>query len=452
MSKNEFSLGIRMTLAFITCCEAMSAAMMIIIIPFMVEFYLIVNNEEVTEEKISTKSGFVESSYRLTQVIAMLLWYFKPRSRVSARVGSRPIILLCLSGQLIFLAGVGMSRNYYLTLAMRALTGLFSGYMPIVKGLIRDIARDDNIAGLYSYVVIGASLSNVLGPFIGSFSNPADSFGFIFRNEFWVKFPYFLPFFLQALLTAFTLILAYKNIAQNKPVSSETVSTLQILTTRDFIVATGIYSLFGLAEIGMRLSFSLICKLSEELGGMGIDSESIASAIQGVAGIVAVFLSAILTTKLSEQFGLRKAMLVVLLAFIPCCLSISYFGEFTLIAKYLALAVVYGAMCGEAFIWYAYISICISNSVFSEFVTTANGISAAIMACSRFLAGAMFGSIFAWSISDGLDLPFVNSHFSFVLLTGIIALVMGGIYWLMGQSIERKKIRDHEVSLIDKKE
>ena len=75
------------------------------------------------------------------------------------------------------------------------ISGFFAGNTPISKSLVREITTNNNISKLYGYFALGVGLANVFGPFVSGLSHPAKTIGGIFDNDFFKKYPYFLPFF-----------------------------------------------------------------------------------------------------------------------------------------------------------------------------------------------------------------------------------------------------------------
>jgi hypothetical protein len=75
MANSDISLGIKITIVLLASCEAITNYLIMTIVPFMVEFYLLNEyNGKVPEDIISEYSGFLDSVYRFAQVFAALIW------------------------------------------------------------------------------------------------------------------------------------------------------------------------------------------------------------------------------------------------------------------------------------------------------------------------------------------------------------------------------------------
>lgn len=102
--------------------------------------------------------------------------------------------MVVLAGHIFTSIALGLSTSYEFAFVFRSINGLFSANAPILKSLIREESTDANIAKLYVYFGLGIGMSNILGPLIASLSNPAKTFGGFFNTEFFIQYPYIIPF------------------------------------------------------------------------------------------------------------------------------------------------------------------------------------------------------------------------------------------------------------------
>lgn len=85
-------------------------------------------------------------------------------------------------------------------------------------------------------------------------------------------------------------------------------------------------------------------------------------------------------------------------------------------------------------------------------LATANGFSQAVVGVSRFLSTSVFGLIYGWSVSDGLDNFAVDAKFScfFMCVFPIIDTLV--IVFCVDKSVEKKKTEENklEMNLLNK--
>lgn len=150
--------------------------------------------------------------------------------RLSDRIGRKPVILCGLLGLTLSSMCFGISKTYGGLVVSRALAGLLSGNIGVMKSAIGEITDETNIAEgafrppddhrVISYSLISRlcppscgmvrrryhrasserlALCSILtslpqGPLMGGFlSRPHDKWPRLFGAEFWQTYPYFLP-------------------------------------------------------------------------------------------------------------------------------------------------------------------------------------------------------------------------------------------------------------------
>jgi predicted MFS family arabinose efflux permease len=77
---------------------------------------------KIKEQKVGLYSGWIESLFSLTQMVAMI-----PYGRVADRIGRKPVLVWSLCGCSISMACFGFSRNIWQMILFRCLAGTFAG-------------------------------------------------------------------------------------------------------------------------------------------------------------------------------------------------------------------------------------------------------------------------------------------------------------------------------------
>ena len=145
-----------------------------------------------SQKQISYRIGFQEGLTRLLSAIGVLLW-----TSFSDRIGRKYCLAITMSGIAISSIAGGLCTTYSTLLFWRAVSGLFSGTIPIIKAIISDISDDTNISVLYKYFTSGYGFASFIGPLIGGFLSRPYQLSSVFDVGFFHDYPYFLPFFTQ---------------------------------------------------------------------------------------------------------------------------------------------------------------------------------------------------------------------------------------------------------------
>ncbi|KAJ7881005.1 member of major facilitator superfamily multidrug-resistance, DHA1 sub-family [Mycena olivaceomarginata] len=158
-----------------------------VIYPFAPQLMRDIGITKGDETKVGYYVGIMQSIFFLTQAMTVLHW-----SRMSDRIGRKPVILTGLLGLSISMYCFGLSRTFW---ASRSLNGALNGNIGVIKSIVAELTDSTNIAQAYAYMPIAWSTGSTLGPIIGgSLARPAERFPELFGdNQFLRKYPYFLP-------------------------------------------------------------------------------------------------------------------------------------------------------------------------------------------------------------------------------------------------------------------
>ena len=112
-------------------------------------------------------------------------------------MGRKKVLIFTTFANFVSAAHLAFSTSYSEAFVNRFISGLCAGSTPVTKSLMREISDDASISKLYGVFAIGVGLANFIGPLLALFSNPAETVEVLKDSEFFIKFPYFLPLFLQ---------------------------------------------------------------------------------------------------------------------------------------------------------------------------------------------------------------------------------------------------------------
>ncbi|ODV96259.1 hypothetical protein PACTADRAFT_16402 [Pachysolen tannophilus NRRL Y-2460] len=127
---------------------------------FMLKSFNIANNDS----EIPKYSGYIAFAFSLSQVFCNIFW-----SKVSDRVGRKPVLLTGLFGAAVSMLLWGFSTNFYLALASKVLGGLLNGNVAVARTILGEISPNKRHHSLtFSIIPLSFNIGSVIGPLIGN--------------------------------------------------------------------------------------------------------------------------------------------------------------------------------------------------------------------------------------------------------------------------------------------
>ncbi|CAK5268660.1 unnamed protein product [Mycena citricolor] len=318
-----------------------------VIYPFLPQLIRDIGVTNGDETKVGYYVGMVQSLFFLTQAVTVLHW-----SRLSDRIGRKPVILIGLSGLSILIAAGSVETLTAFASCSRSLNGALNGNIGVIKSMVAEMTDNTNIAQAYAYMPIAWSTGGVLGPIIGgSLAHPVERFPSWFGcSEFLKHHPYFLPcavpatysiiawtvtsLFLKETANGPHVLRLSQLFTRSKPTvgqgktqtvlesgSSEEVPEreqavpLRGLMTKRVLIAASNYAFLSLVDIALRAIQPLFFATPIELGGLGLPTSRIGNLLSvfGVLnGVFQIFFFApvhdLLGSKLMFIVGVSSAL------------------------------------------------------------------------------------------------------------------------------------------------
>lgn len=177
-----------------------------VIYPFAPQLIRDIGITHGNESQVGYYVGMMQSLFFLTQAFTVLHW-----SRISDRLGRKPVILSGLFGLSLSMYCFGLSRTFTGLVLSRSLNGALNGNIGVIKSMMTELTDSTNIAQAYAYMPIAWSTGSTLGPIIGGFlSRPVEQFPEWFgQSEFHKKYPYFLACSVPATFTAVAWLVTF---------------------------------------------------------------------------------------------------------------------------------------------------------------------------------------------------------------------------------------------------
>ncbi|KAF9522054.1 major facilitator superfamily multidrug-resistance, DHA1 sub-family, partial [Crepidotus variabilis] len=419
------------------------------------------------ESQVGYYVGIMHSLFFLCEALTVLHW-----SRLSDRIGRKPVMLFGLFGLSLTMYCFGLSRTFWGLLLSRGLNGALNGNIGVVKSMVAEMTDSTNISKAYGYMPIAWSLGGALGPMIGGIlARPVENFPELFGNsEFLQKYPYFLPCAVPATFTVFAWLLAFfylrETLPNPQPISvflafcrsskagantSEVASVedmmedsslleykkplpLRSVLTYNVILAGANYATLSLVDIAFRAIQPLFLATPIHLGGLGLSPPEIGQVLSFLGilnGIFQVFFFA----KLHDRWGTKPIFLTGVTLGLPC---FALFPIINLLARhqgystsvYLAIGlqtflfVVVNSGFGAIFIFIA----AASPNRASLGATT--GLSQVLVSVTRAIGPAMANSLFSFSMEKG----YLGGYFVYYILLVITGFCIY-VGWLLPRHI-----------------
>ncbi|KIJ05905.1 hypothetical protein PAXINDRAFT_92787, partial [Paxillus involutus ATCC 200175] len=163
--------------------------------------------------KVGYYAGLIESLFFVTEALTVLQW-----SRVSDRVGRKPVLLLGTFGLCLSMLCFGLSRTFWALVLSRCITGALSGNTGITKSIMGELTDATNRAQGFAFLPMIWSFGVMFGPALGgSLARPQEHFPRLFAAGFWRDYPYFLPSLVVAMFAALTFMMILLFLNESRP-------------------------------------------------------------------------------------------------------------------------------------------------------------------------------------------------------------------------------------------
>ncbi|KAI0925935.1 hypothetical protein AcW1_008233 [Taiwanofungus camphoratus] len=412
----------------------------------------------------------MHSIFFATQAMTVLHW-----SRISDRVGRRPVIMTGLFGLSLSMYSFGLSRTFWGLVLSRSLNGALNGNIGVLKSMMAEITDSTNIAQAYAYLPLAWMTGGTLGPMIGgSLSRPYERFPSLFgHSEFLKKYPYFLACAVPATFSAIAFLvtifflketvkspisvrrilnlrkskanLTLQNVAGAdgpKPIAPITPGKVRLeplplraLLIPRVIISAGNYSLLAIVDISFRAVQPVWMSTPIHLGGLGLSPQMI-GAILSCYGITNGLLQISLFSKVTDRWGAKKVYITGIAACLPV---FALFPIINLLARAEGLSTtVWALLALQIFISIA-LNFCY-GSVFI-FITASspnkaslgsvNGLAQMSVSIMRAVGPAVANSLFSLSIDQ--EHHYLGGLLVYFVLAGLACIALWGASFLPGK-------------------
>ncbi|KAI0649187.1 MFS general substrate transporter [Trametes meyenii] len=281
------------------------------------------------EKKVGYYAGLIESLFFATEALFIMQW-----SRVSDRIGRKPVLLTGVGGLCISMLFFGLSKTFTGLVVSRCIVGMLNGNIGVIKSMLAELTDSTNMAQGFALMPVMWSAGATIGPLIGGqLAKPHDRWPRLFTNPFWQYYPYFLPCAASALFSAVIFMIAAaflretvpkksskkKNVRfSDTPHSHERSSSKSVreLFTKPVLWSIANYAGLAFLEIAFRAIQPLFFSTPIELGGLGLPPSTI-GLILGSFGIMDGVFQALFFAKFVGRWGQKRVFQTGMAMFLP---------------------------------------------------------------------------------------------------------------------------------------
>lgn len=362
------------------------------------------------KRKVGYYAGIIESLFFATQAVTIFRW-----GRISDRVGRKPVLLIGLAGTALSMICFGLSRTFWTLVISRCICGFLNGNVGVMKSTLGELTDPTNRAEGMAFIPVVWSIGTTIAPMIGgSLSRPHDRFPSVFRGEFWIEYPYFLPSFATAIFTTFAFLFTFLFLKETlkktcKLSSADAVAKhlpIRDLLTYPVIISVSNYASIAFIEMSFLAFYPLFMSTPVEFGGLGLSPSTIGYILGALGAYIGTF-QILFFPKFVRRFGERRVFINGVLVFMV------YPFLFTLIS-----IIVRGS--GVTWVVWALLAFTFSLRGFTEmsfscafiYITAAssgsgslgatNGISQTTVSIARAIGPGLSTSLFALSLETNI--------------------------------------------------
>ncbi|KAG2042650.1 MFS general substrate transporter [Suillus americanus] len=443
----KLQIGILMTLQLVEPVASMS------IFPYINQLIRELGITGGDDAAVGYYAGIIESLFFVAQALTVLRW-----SRLSDRIGRKPVLLVGLSGTCISMLCFGLSTTFWGLVISRCMCGILNGNVSVMKTMVGELTDSTNMAQGFALIPIMWCIGGFIGPLVGgTFARPQDNWPGLFAHPFWSKYPYFLPCAVSAcgLVLGFFVLLFFLEetlSTKRRPKLTTTLNSdnreglsqtsnmpVRSLLTPTIVIPIANYALLALLDIALMALLPLFFSTPTYLGGLGFTPSHIGLWMAMFAMADGIF-QALFFAKIVDWVGPKRLFCVSVSCFTPVMLMfpimswlvhtsgmVDHAIAFALITQ-LALTIVWDMAYGTVFMFIT------ASAPTKNVLGAVNGLGQTSASMARVIGPAFATSLFAFSKEHNI----LNGNAVYVVLI----MLAGVLRWLGSQLPDEIQDRD----------
>ncbi|PPQ96786.1 hypothetical protein CVT26_006197 [Gymnopilus dilepis] len=338
-------------------CESAST---FVIFPFLSELLALVAGGD--DAKVGYYSGLMELIRQSITLVSVMYW-----SRLSDRIGRKPVLLLGTFALAISTTSFGLSKTFVGLVLSRCIftalnsnagtppdlraniTELNSAPSGVIKSMVGEITDHTNSADAFALLHVPWAVGSSFGAFIGGWlARPHDHFPESFAEPIWVTYPYLLPCAVTASIALFACFIIliflrecqtvtagyfYKTrsfelddetepLLRSDTTASNTLKTqeelvpLRSLLHKKTLIPILNYVCIASLHYAYNAIQPLFLAMPVSIGGLALPPRAV-GLILGTYGITNSIFQTFMLGRLVRRFGVKAVFMAAITAFIP---------------------------------------------------------------------------------------------------------------------------------------
>jgi DHA1 family multidrug resistance protein-like MFS transporter len=240
-------------------------------------------------------SGLLTTAQGVTMAVIAPVW-----GSLADRYGRKIMVARAMFGGAVIIATMGLVRNVYALVTLRAIQGFLTGTVPAAMTLVASSTPPERRGSAIGLLQMAIYLGGSVGPLLGGLI--ADSMGY--RPTFWVTGALlFIAGILVSTLVREEFVPPERTSEERKPHLWEGLSI--VLSTRALMVVCGIRVLM---RMGARVVGPVLPLFIQEIADPGTKIASLTGTISGI-GSAASAIGAVLLGRLVDRIGPRRILI-----------------------------------------------------------------------------------------------------------------------------------------------
>ncbi|CAG8950776.1 hypothetical protein HYFRA_00002990 [Hymenoscyphus fraxineus] len=364
---------------------------------------------------------------------------------LSSRLGRKPILIFGLAGGASGIVALGFSKSIHWAIIARIICGLFNGNAGVTRTALGELAHNYgwNQGKTFSLFGFCSAIGYIFGPVVGGYlSNPAEGLSFHGPWKVFESYPFLLPCCTAAIFNIMVIGLSILLLEETKapyhpsedletPASSieETEALLADRSTEpahakpdkkrgyshSVLACVTSLGLLSLQAIIFDENYPIFASTPPP-NGLGFTSSEIGLTLSvmgpivlGSSLVIFPFLNnRVSTVRLSQFTAAIFAIVYILFSLIPDVST--HDPQTTRVLQISALFSLMGIRFATNVIAYTSLGILLNGVASPENRGAVMGFAQTAMSLGRALGPALGGTIWSWSIGNGLSAPF-DFHF-----------------------------------------